>query len=89
LVLRFKSGVCRNIKFHISQLQFHWCVLQLYVFISHHRLWTQNRFLIPLYIITYRYIAKWQLCKQRTVRQPLLGNSSVDILFPRQRENTQ
>jgi hypothetical protein len=31
-------------------------------------------------IATCRPIAKSQLCKQATVRQPLLGNSSVDTL---------
>jgi hypothetical protein len=39
--------------------------------------------------LTCRVIAKWQLCEQSTVQQPLLGNSSLDTLFPRQRENTQ
>jgi hypothetical protein len=40
------------------------------------------------YIVSCRPIGKQQLCKQATVQQPLLGNSSVDT-FPRQRENTQ
>jgi hypothetical protein len=44
--------------------------------------------IIFLYCVTYRSIAKSQLCKQPTVKQPLLGDNSVDTLFPRPRENT-
>jgi hypothetical protein len=39
--------------------------------------------------VTCRPIAKYQLCKQAAVQQPLLGSSSAVTLFPRQRENTQ
>jgi hypothetical protein len=34
------------------------------------------------YVVTRNDIAKYQLCKQMTVQQLLLGNSSVDTLFP-------
>jgi hypothetical protein len=38
--------------------------------------------------VTRRLIAKKQLCKQATVQQPLLGNSSVETFFtPAPREN--
>jgi hypothetical protein len=40
-------------------------------------------------IVTYRPISKLQVCKQVAIQESLLGNSSVDTLFPWQRENTQ
>jgi hypothetical protein len=45
--------------------------------------------LVCVNIVTYRPTAKQQVCKEVTIQQPLLGNSSVHKLFPRQRENTQ
>jgi hypothetical protein len=48
-------------------------------------LWAGNQ---SFSTMTYRPISKKQLYKQVTVKQPLLGNSSVDT-FPRQWEKTQ
>jgi hypothetical protein len=42
-----------------------------------------------LNIITRRPIAMYQLYKQARVQEPLLGNTSVNTLFPRQRGNKQ
>jgi hypothetical protein len=39
-------------------------------------------------IVTRGPIARYQLCKEATVKCPLLGNSSVDTLFSQQRGNT-
>jgi hypothetical protein len=35
-----------------------------------------------IHILTCRPTAKYQLCKQAIVKQPLPGNTSVDTLFP-------
>jgi hypothetical protein len=50
---------------------------------------SQKTELFIIYSVTWTPLAKVQLCKKVRVQQPLLGNSSVDILFPWQRENTQ
>jgi hypothetical protein len=40
--------------------------------------------------VTCRAIAKQHFCKQATVQQPLIGNSSVETSFPRKmRELTE
>jgi hypothetical protein len=38
--------------------------------------------------MTYGSVSKSQLSKQPIVKEPLLGNSSVDTLLPRQQANT-
>jgi hypothetical protein len=33
-----------------------------------------------VYVVSRRHLAQKQMCKQATVQQPLLGNSSVDTV---------